>query len=242
MDEKILIVMPAYNAEKTIGQAVSSILNQTFSNFTLVVVDDCSTDSTLEVLSMFSDKRLKVFTNKKNMGAYYCRNFGLYKFKNEEWTHFTTHDSDDISITSRYQKMINEFRRNHTVSGVQDTFLKKELRTKRQLGKTLTLAHAMFTRDVFESIGYFDDVRFAGDWEYWQRLRMYNSINNCRIKSIRTVMGYAYMHESNLTRLIPLEGSERNAYVEKVRQEIANNNRPMYKKFLNVSKSTKEVA
>lgn len=242
MNEKILVVMPVYNSEATVGQAISSIINQSFKDLILIIVDDCSTDKTMDILKSFRDPRITVYRNKRNMGAYYCRNFGLYQGRSEDWTHFTTHDADDISITSRYERMIREFRKSINVSGVQDTFVKKSLKTKRQLGKVLTMAHAMFTRDAVKNLGYFDQVRFGADWEYWERLKLYNISKGCHIRSIRTVMGYAFIHDKNLTTLISINGEERKEYVDKVKKELASNKRKMYKRFYREPGLTRKVS
>ena len=103
--ETLIIVMPAYNAEKTIAKAIESILQQSYKNLRLIIVDDCSTDRTSRIAyGYLTDPRVSLFKNKTNMGAYYCRNVGLYLNKDKTWGYFTTHDADDISFKSRYSR------------------------------------------------------------------------------------------------------------------------------------------
>ncbi|MDE7278120.1 MAG: glycosyltransferase, partial [Oscillospiraceae bacterium] len=67
----ISIIMAAYNAERTIGQAITSALNQTYKNFELLIIDDCSKDSTLSIAEKFlnSDVRIRIIRNKQNIGV-----------------------------------------------------------------------------------------------------------------------------------------------------------------------------
>lgn len=215
MDNKtLLIIMPAYNAEETIEKAIKGILRQTYTNFHLVIVDDASTDGTVEVASQFLyDPRITIFVNKKNMGAYYGRNFGLYAFKDEPWGYFTTHDADDFSISTRYQELIKFLR--STNNAVQDMFIRKDLYTKKFISSKVTMAHAAFKRSVFDAIGYFDDTRFAGDWEHWARLRLYNQFFKLRAATFSKELGESYVHNNNLTVLIPEGSDQRLDYVEK---------------------------
>ena len=86
MSKKILIVMPVYNAEKTLRLAIDSILNQSYKHFYLIIVDDCSTDSSLEIAKEYAkDSRVKLYRNTENRGAYYSRNIGLYFGKKLRW-------------------------------------------------------------------------------------------------------------------------------------------------------------
>ncbi len=87
--------MAAYNAEKTIKQAIDSVIAQTFQNWELIIVNDCSVDSTGEILKKFSliDNRIKVIDNKKNSGASLSRKTALENARGE-WIAIL--DSDDL--------------------------------------------------------------------------------------------------------------------------------------------------
>ena len=75
----ISIIMAAYNAEKTIEQAINSVLSQTYTNFELLVVNDCSTDRTAELVKSIAakDSRVRLISNVKNSGVSYTRKHGL---------------------------------------------------------------------------------------------------------------------------------------------------------------------
>ena len=89
---QVSILMPAYNAEKTILRAVNSLLEQSYENVEIIVVDDCSTDNTLKILSQIEDKRLKVISSEK-IGVAKARNITLAN-ANGEFIAFC--DSDDF--------------------------------------------------------------------------------------------------------------------------------------------------
>ena len=92
---KVSILMPAYNAEQYISDAVVSIINQTFADWELVIVDDCSTDSTGKICDDFSyiDNRIKVFHMPSNFGISEAKNQALYKASGE---YIAFCDDDDI--------------------------------------------------------------------------------------------------------------------------------------------------
>lgn len=105
----ITVIMPTYNAELTIEKAVRSILNQTWYNLELIVVNDCSSDSTLKILNTINDDRLKVITNIENVGAYVSKNIGLIHANGK---YITGHDSDDWAHPRRLENHINAIRAN----------------------------------------------------------------------------------------------------------------------------------
>lgn len=96
-------VMPAYNAEKTIGAAVRSVLGQTFSDLELVVCNDASTDKTVEILASIDDPRLKVVHNPKNMGEGATRDHAI-RSAVAPW--IAVIDADDVWAPSRLQRLL----------------------------------------------------------------------------------------------------------------------------------------
>jgi glycosyltransferase involved in cell wall biosynthesis len=229
----ILVVMPIYNAEKTLKKAIDSLLDQTYKNIHLVLVDDCSTDGSLEIAKSYNtDKRVTIIRNPENLGAYYSRNIGLYKFRNQQWGYFTTHDADDVSFRTRLETLQKHFK-NHRTNGVQDTFERKTLSGK-SIKTSLTCAHAIFTRKVFESLGYFDLMRFGADWEHWARLSKYNNINNLITRSVQTKQGESFVGKNNLTEQIPIGSGPREQYIASSRaihEEMLKKENGFYRPF-----------
>ena len=65
----VSVIMPAYNAEKTINRSLNSILEQSYSNFELFIIDDCSSDKTLQIINSYNDERIILIKNDKNLGC-----------------------------------------------------------------------------------------------------------------------------------------------------------------------------
>ena len=90
----VSIIMPSYNTAPYIRETIQSVLDQTYQNWELIIVDDCSTDNTDEVVASIKDKRIRYLKNEKNSGAAVSRNRSLSEAKGR-WIAFL--DSDDRS-------------------------------------------------------------------------------------------------------------------------------------------------
>ena len=77
MKKMVSVIVPMYNAEKTIFRCISSVLENAYENFEVIVINDLSTDKSLEILSSIKDKRLKLFSNRSKQSASFSRNFGI---------------------------------------------------------------------------------------------------------------------------------------------------------------------
>lgn len=97
---KISVIMPLFNAEKYVAKAIESILRQTFTDFELIMIDDCSTDGTMSVVNGIKDYRIKIIKNSKNSGIAYSRNIGL---KNASGEYIAFMDDDDIAPVDRLE-------------------------------------------------------------------------------------------------------------------------------------------
>ena len=110
MNELVSIVMPSYNTAKYISDSIKSVLAQTYQNWELLIVDDCSTDNTLEIVKSFSDTRIILLQNEKNSGAAVSRNYALRGAKGK-WIAFL--DSDDIWLPEKLEKQIRFMNENN---------------------------------------------------------------------------------------------------------------------------------
>lgn len=99
----VSIIMPSYNTAKYIGESIRSVLAQTYQNWELLIVDDCSTDNTDEVVAQFKDSRIKYFKNERNSGAAVSRNKALREATGK-WIAFL--DSDDLWYPEKLEKQI----------------------------------------------------------------------------------------------------------------------------------------
>jgi glycosyltransferase involved in cell wall biosynthesis len=103
---KVSIIVSSYNKASYIFETVESIINQTFSNWELIIIDDMSTDDTLKIISNFSeeDYRILLYNNYENKGANYCRNFGANIASGD---YFMFLDADDLLSPTCIENRIN---------------------------------------------------------------------------------------------------------------------------------------
>ncbi len=97
----ISVLMPAYNTERYILQSVQSVLGQTFEDFELLVIDDCSTDETAKILSSIQDRRLRVLHNERNLGVVGSLNHGMGEARGR---YVARMDADDLCLPTRFVK------------------------------------------------------------------------------------------------------------------------------------------
>ena len=110
MNELVSIIMPSYNTGRFIAETVNSVLAQTYENWELIIVDDCSTDNTDEVVAQFlGDERIQYIKNEKNGGAAVSRNRALREAKGK-WIAFL--DSDDLWTADKLEKQIGFMEKN----------------------------------------------------------------------------------------------------------------------------------
>ena len=100
---KITVGIPVYNAEKTIARAIQSVLNQTYTDFELIITDDGSTDGTLQVIQSFDDSRIRLLLDKENKGISYRLNQQIAMAQGE---YFARMDADDIMFPNRLERQI----------------------------------------------------------------------------------------------------------------------------------------
>lgn len=104
MEKLVSIIMPSYNTGRYIGETIKSVLAQTYRNWELIIIDDCSTDDTEHIVAEFTkDERIRFFKNKKNSGAAVSRNKALRMAKGK-WIAFL--DSDDLWKPDKLEKQI----------------------------------------------------------------------------------------------------------------------------------------
>lgn len=97
---RLSVVMPVYNAEKFLAEAIDSILQQSFSDFEFIIIDDCSTDSSISIIEAYQDARIKLHRNTTNSGISYSLNKGIELAATELIARM---DADDISYPQRLQ-------------------------------------------------------------------------------------------------------------------------------------------
>jgi glycosyltransferase involved in cell wall biosynthesis len=178
----ISVIMTTFNAQRTVAHSVRSILNQTWRNIELIIVDDASTDHTLDRLNEFSagDGRVRILRNGANVGPYVSKNLGLSIASGE---YITCHDADDWAHPQRLEKQINAIMMRPDVVATVDLWLRttEDLHFRKFGGieaqeadgvAHIALISSFFRMDAFrKTLGHWDCVRFGADHELFRRAR-----------------------------------------------------------------------
>tara|TARA_B100000989_G_scaffold298905_1_gene290915 strand:+ start:12962 stop:13951 length:990 start_codon:yes stop_codon:yes gene_type:complete len=182
---QLTIILPCYNSEKYIYQSIISILNQTFKNFKLIIINDGSTDNTLKIIKSFKDKRIKLINNKGNKGLIYSLNKGISQANS---IYLARMDGDDISERNRLKQQINFLNKHPTVHVIGSavnlidkhsnkiqttTYPSDDYLIKWKMLFSCPIAHpsVMMRSSIFKKInGYNYKYKLAEDYYLWSRL------------------------------------------------------------------------
>lgn len=206
---KISVIMPAYNAEKYIKEAIDSILNQTYADFEFIIINDGSSDRTEEIILSYNDPRIVYVKNEKNLGVASSLNRGLETAGGE---YIARMDSDDISMPERFEKQV-AYLKNHESTVVlgtainsfdgigfqsQKTFSQDLEDMKVDLFFSCGLAHpsVMMRRDVIRELGGYDpNYNGLEDYELWCRV-----IEKYEITTLPDILLRYRIHENQVTK------------------------------------------
>lgn len=180
----ISILMPTYNVEKFVEEAVRSILFQTYKNFELIIVDDCSTDKTFEILARLAeeDMRIKLYRNEVNSKI--CKTLNK-AFQHSKGAYIGRMDGDDISTPKRFEILKHFLDENKYINLVGSNMItidedgnelsqKRYIRTNQYIQRgnhyQPCIAHIWLARrEVYEVLNGYRDVPYVEDWDFLLR-------------------------------------------------------------------------
>ena len=181
----ISVVVPVYNGEKTIAETVESLLEQTHKNIEVIIINDGSTDSTVQTIEAFEDSRIKLFSY-PNAGLSASRNRGMDRATGD-YISFT--DADDLWTPEKLADQLSALKHNPNAAvayswtdyiDAQSQFLQSGIHMSADgnvFAKLLKInfiesgSNVLIRRDALEMVGYFDvSLKAAEDWDMWLRL------------------------------------------------------------------------
>jgi glycosyltransferase involved in cell wall biosynthesis len=181
---KVTVIIPAFNAQDTIQIALDSVLNQTWKNLEVLVVDDCSTDSTVRVVQGYEqkDRRVRLIRTERNEGPYVARNIALSQAKGK---YVTVNDADDWSHPKKIEiQVLNLLKQTDYIANTSQysrVFPDLKFYRRGNYGTYIIKNYSslLFCREpVLKTIGYWDCVRFGADADYIERVQKVFGINN----------------------------------------------------------------
>lgn len=213
---RISVVMPVYNGAPYLDEAIKSILNQSFSDFEFIIINDGSTDNSREIIERHRDPRIKRIDNKENRGVTESLNKGLHVAVGE---FIVRMDSDDFSLPNRFSRQL-AYMESHPEIGVCGSHVQvmgsqevwsqpehpEEVKCRLLLHCCLAHPSVMFRREILvkHSLQYHASYNHAEDYQLWTQLSQVTMISN-----VPEVLLHYRLHENQISKSFkPLQAQQ----------------------------------
>ena len=152
--KKVSIIIPVHNSSKYLNECLDSVINQTYQNLEIIIIDDKSTDNTLEIINTYKDKRIKLLKLSRNKGVSYTRNKGI---KASTGTYITFLDSDDYWVLDKIEKQVKFIEKNnYSFIYSSYSYLKNNKKHKAIVPTSITYKEALKNTTIFTSTVMFN--------------------------------------------------------------------------------------
>jgi len=212
MTPKVSVIIPTYNRADLLPRAIDSVLNQTFKDFELIIVDDGSTDNTKEIVKEYQkkDERIKYIWQENSGGPAKPKNTGI---KNSQGEYIAFLDSDDEWLPEKLEKQLKLLGSSNTLGFVSCNALiidennnrkekynspkNKNFVSLLEGNKIWSCSSVIVKKDIFERLGFFDEnLNFGEDWEMWLRIaKRYN------FDFVYEPLIKYYLHQNNISSI-----------------------------------------
>ncbi len=198
--------MSVFNGEKFLRQSIDSILNQTFTDFEFLIIDDCSTDATLEIIQQYNDPRIRFVKNEKNIGLTKSLNKGLTLANGE---YIARMDADDISMPERFEKQMRFFDQNPEtavlgtwyaiINSKGDTIGERHFPDNLTMndfltGNKITHGSVIFKKAIITDLGgYHECFEYVQDYDLWLRV-----VKQYPIRNIPEILYQLRFHDDSI--------------------------------------------
>ena len=224
---KVSVIMSAYNDSKYIRQSIDSILSQTFEDFEFIIIDDASSDDTVQIIESYSDKRIRLICNDENQGLTKNLNKALGYATGE---YIARMDGDDISHADRFEKQVKYLDEHSDVVltgtathsfGATDLYFflpddSEELKIRMLIRPVFAHPTFMFRKKLFgEGIRYDESFRSAQDYEFASRVA-----RDHKIGRLHDVLLEYRVHDKQISQT---QNSGQNNNADRVRNKLFEN-------------------
>jgi len=194
----VSICIPTYECEKTIIESIKSALNQTYKNIEIIIVDNCSSDKTYDLLKTFNDPRIKLYRNNNNLGM--CENWNeCLKYAKGDYIQYLHGDDilfpycieKKVSLAIKDTSIVLVFSSTEIINSNNKTLMIRKYKNKDlvQDGESLVYkslytrnifgepSNVLFKRSVLEQTEAFcNKLKYSTDWEFWLRIAHYGKV------------------------------------------------------------------
>lgn len=166
----VSVIMPVFNAAAFVAEAVESVLGSYGVEVELIIIDDGSTDASMEILERYAakDSRIFLIQSHRNHGPYFCRNVGLMAARGR---YVAFHDSDDRSNPERLVRQLQVLKERKALVSICHAARWRSDWSEALSEPRFASVTMMFERALINEVGFFDSVRWGGDSEYLSRIR-----------------------------------------------------------------------
>jgi glycosyltransferase involved in cell wall biosynthesis len=193
MSPRVTVLMSVYNGEQYLREAIDSILNQTFTDFEFLIIDDSSTDNTNEILHSYNDPRIRIIRNIENLGLTKSLNIGLGLAEGE---YIARMDADDISTSKRFEYQVRYLDENPDIAvvGTGERVIDEKgnvlwisklpdshhlVRWGMYFGNCICHPSVMMRRSCVKTVGFYNNKYVQGqDYDLWIRLLQHYHLAN----------------------------------------------------------------
>ncbi len=205
---EVSVIMPVYNAAPFLREALDSIVAQTFQNWELILLNDGSTDDSLQIAQSYTDPRIKILDSEKNHGLIYQLNRGM---KTAQGRYIARLDADDIALPGRLQRQF-EYLEQHPKIGLLGGFAgvigsdeimqhstnREEIVIELLYRNAFIHSTVMFRKSVYREVsgGFKEAYKHAEDYHMWQLFALHTGVAN-----LNEVLIQYRMHEQQVSRV-----------------------------------------
>jgi len=237
---KVTVLMPVYNGEKYLKESIDSILNQSYSNFEFLIINDGSTDKTDEIINLYTDERIKYINDNANWGLVKRLNFGIKKAKGE---YIVRMDDDDISLPDRIATQVAFMDLNPQV-GICGTWSRtfgdniKSWDTKYPIRHSEIKAHFLLSTAISHPTAIFRKafftefkLEFSEEAKHYEDYQLFNNaLDHFQFANIPQIL---FEYRINPTQISSMYSKEQSIGATTVRKQIL--------KKINISPSEEEI-
>lgn len=204
----ISVLMPVYNGERYLNAAINSILNQTFTDFELIICNDCSTDKSENIINSYNDKRIVYLKNENNSGIVFTRN-KLFSVAKGEF--YAIMDCDDIAMPNKLKKQYSFLRKNtdygicgtwakqvneyeQTTGYIQMPISNEDIKANLLFQSSFVQSTVLLRASVVDKQRYNPEYAVAEDYEFWSQIA-----SKCKMHNIGSYELLYRWHSDNIS-------------------------------------------